>query len=140
MDNAEKIKIGLALVAAVVAVYLVKKPGAAADLGEEIGGAIIDAAGGVATGVIDGISEGVGIPTTKQTITDAAECKLYMNRYGVLEASFACSAPAFAQAIEPVKVVTDTVKETAGSWWDWLTTPSASDYQPVKNTGAFDRQ
>lgn len=136
MDNAEKIKLSLVVAAALLAVYLVKKPGAAGQLGEEIGGAIVDAVGGVATGVIDGISEGVGIPTTKQTIKGAAECRLYMNAYGVMEASFACSAPAFAAALEPV----EAIKETAGSLWDWFTTPSESDYKPRPSTGAFDRQ
>lgn len=136
MDNAEKMKLGLILVAAAFVVYLVKKPGAAADLGEEIGDAIVDLAGGAATGVIDGISEGIGIPTTKETIKDVGQCRLYMNQYGVLEASFACSAPAFAGALEPV----EAVKETVGGWWDWLTTPSENDYKPKPTTGAFDRQ
>lgn len=135
----DKIKLALIAAGVLVAVYLVKKPGAAADLGEEIGGAIVDAAGGVATGVIDGISTGIGIPTTSQTITDGAACKIYMNKYGVLEASMACSAPAFASAIEPVEVIRGQVSDA----WDWfggLFTPSESDYKPRPSTGAFDRQ
>lgn len=99
MDNAEKIKLGLIVVAVAAIVYLVKKPGAAISLGEDIGGAVVDLAGGIATGAIDGISEGVGIPTTKQTITNAAECKMFMDKNGVWEASFACGAPAFATAL-----------------------------------------
>lgn len=99
MDTAEKIKLALVVGAVAVAIYLVKKPGAAAGLGEEVGGAIVDLAGGIATGAIDGISEGVGIPTTKQTITNAAECKMFMDKNGVWEASFACGAPAFATAL-----------------------------------------
>ena len=99
MDTAEKIKLGLIVAAVAAIVYLVKRPGAAADLGEDIGGAVVDLAGGIATGAIDGISEGVGIPTTKQTITDAAACKMFMDKNGVWEASFACGAPAFATAL-----------------------------------------
>ena len=136
MDFATKVKILAAGAAAVFVLILIKKKGAAAGVGEDLGNAAVDMAGGVATGVIDAISTGIGIPTTKETITDVAQCRAYIDANGAWAGSFACGAPAYAKAIQPV----EAVKETVGNWWDWLTTPSTSDYKPVNNTGAFNRQ
>lgn len=136
MDFATKVKILAAGAAAVFVLILIKKKGAAAGVGEDLGHAAVDLAGGVATGIIDGVSTGIGIPTTKETITDVGQCRAYIDANGAWAGSYACSAPAYAQAIQPV----EAIKETVGNWWDWFTTPSASDYKPVKNTGAFDRQ
>lgn len=61
--------------------------------------AALGAVGGVATGVIDGISTTIGIPTIEETITDARECKMYLDANGYWSASAKCSAPAFFEAI-----------------------------------------
>jgi hypothetical protein len=61
--------------------------------------AVLGMAGGVATGVVDGVSTTIGIPTTKETITDARECKMYLDANGYWSASAKCSAPAFFEAI-----------------------------------------
>lgn len=127
--------IGVA-VAALVLVVLVKKKGAAADVGSALGGAAVDLVGGVATGVLDGVSTAIGIPTTSETITDVGECRAFMDEYGAFAGTYGCSAPAYLAAIQPAQAV----KEAAGGFWDWLTTPSASDYKPRQSTGAFDRQ
>lgn len=127
--------IGVA-VAAVALLILVKKKGAAADAGSAIGGVVVDFAGGVATGVLDGVSVAIGIPTTSETITDVAQCRAFIDEYGAYAGTYGCSAPAYARAIQPVQAV----KETVGSIWDWFTTPSASDYTTKPSTGAFDRQ
>ena len=124
-DN-KYVLIGVAL-AALALVVLVKKKGAAASLGSDIGHAAVDLATGTASGVINGVSTAIGIPTLDETLTDTGECRQFMNAYGVWESIGKCGAPAFTGA-------------ASGSIWDWLTTPSASDYKPVINTGAFDRQ
>lgn len=122
--------------AAVLLLILVKKKGAAADAGEAIGGAAVELAEGAVVGGLDGISTVIGIPTTKETITDVAQCRAYMDANGTLTGLYACSTSAFNGAVQPV----EAVKETVGDWWDWLTTPSPSDYKPKPTTGAFDRQ
>lgn len=122
--------------AAVFLLILVKKKGAAADVGEAIGNAAVELGAGVVVGGVDGISPILGIPTTSQTITDVGECRRYMDANGVMAALPACSVSAFNGALHPI----DAVTETVGGWWDRLTTPSPSDYKPVKNTGAYDRQ
>ena len=127
MDFATKVKLLLGATAVVFVVILVKKKGAAASLGSDIGHAAVDLATGTAAGVINGVSTAIGIPTLDETLTDTGECRQFMNAYGVWESIGKCGAPAFTGA-------------ASSSIWDWLTTPSASDYQPVINTGAFDRQ
>lgn len=72
---------------------------AGVGIGEAAGGFAVDVAGGVATGVLDGISVGIGIPTTKETITDAQECRIYMNEFGYWKALGKCSAGAFNEAL-----------------------------------------
>jgi len=133
-DN-KYVLIGVAL-AALALVVLVKKKGAAAAVGEDVGHAVVDLAGGVATGVIDGISVAVGIPTIKELIRDPVQCRAYMDENGTLSGAKHCTELAYLNALEPW----ESVKETAGSIWDWFTEPSASDYQTVTNTGAYGRQ
>ena len=127
MDFATKVKILAAGAAAVFVLILIKKKGAAAGVGEDLGHAAVDLAGGVATGVIDGVSTAIGIPTIGETLTDNDECRQFMNAYGVWESIGKCAAPAF----------TATASQSV---WEWLTTPSASDYTLKPTTGAFDRQ
>jgi len=116
----------VAIVAAVAAlVYLVKKKGAATDLGVAVGGAIVDAAGGLATGVLDGVSVAVGIPTTSQTLTNADECKTFMDQYGVWDSVGKCSLPAFMRTVE-----------MGYALFPWM----PKDTEPRRSTGAFDRQ
>ena len=132
--------IGVA-VAALALVVLVKKKGAAADVGSAIGGAVVDFAGGLATGVLDGVSGAIGIPTTSETITDVGQCRAFMDEYGEWAGTYGCSASAFNAAIRPApEIIKEVVKDTATSWWSWFSTPSGSDYDAVKHTGAFDRQ
>lgn len=137
MDFKTKVMILGAGAAALALLVLVKKKGAAAAAGAAVGGAAVEVVTGVTTGALDGISEVIGIPTTKQTITDAGECRRYMDANGWYTGTWACSTGAFNEAIQPVQAV----KEAASSIWDWFSfSPSPSDYQPVKNTGAYDRQ
>lgn len=101
MDN-KYLMIGLG-VGLLALLYIVKKPGAAASAGVAVGTAAVDAVGGavsgVTTGVVTGVSEAVGLPTPAETITDAQQCKLYLDANGYLAASAKCSAPAFFEAI-----------------------------------------
>ena len=127
MNFQTKLMILGAAAAAVFVVILVKKKGAAADAGEQLGNAAVDLVTGVGAGVINGVSTGLGIPTLNETLTDNGECRQFMNAYGVWESIGKCGAPTF-------------VATASSSLWDWLRTPSASDYQPVTHTGAFDRQ
>ncbi|MFZ4878435.1 hypothetical protein ACL9RI_25395 [Janthinobacterium sp. Mn2066] len=136
MDFADKVKLLAVAAAAVFVVILVKKKGAAAGVGEDLGHAAVDLAGGVATGVIDGVSTVIGIPTISELIRDPVQCRAYIDANGKLKAMGACTELAFLAALEPVQAV----KEAPGNFWDWLTTPSASDYTLKPTTGAFDRQ
>lgn len=85
-------------VAAAALLYLIKKPGAAASAGQAIGAAAVDAAEGAAVGVVGGIGGLVGLPSPSETITDAEQCKLYLDANGYWAASAKCSAPAFIEA------------------------------------------
>lgn len=90
-------------VGALALLYLVKKPGAAAAAGESIGSAAVEVVtgtvnGAVSTAVTD-LTEWTGLPTPAETITDAQECKLYLDENGMLAASAKCSAPAFFKAL-----------------------------------------
>jgi hypothetical protein len=99
-DMALKLALGAALVGVVgYALYRITKPGAAGNAGAALGTAFIDLSGGVATGVINGVSNSVGLPTTNETITDANECKIYMDANGKWAASTKCGAPAFVKAL-----------------------------------------
>lgn len=89
--------IGAGVMAALL-LYLIKKPGAAASAGQAVGEAAVDAVEGVATGVVGGIGGIVGLPSPSETITDAEQCRLYLNEHGYWAASAACSAPAFIEA------------------------------------------
>ena len=124
MDNLEAIKIGAIIAAVAALIYLVKKKGAAGNVGAAVGGAIVDAAGGLATGVIDGISTAIGIPTTSETITNVSECQSYMDQYGVWASSGKCGLPTFMRTVD---------------FWpsfSWM----PADTEPRRSTGAFDRQ
>lgn len=98
MNDTKMMLIG-AGVAGLGLLYLVNQAGTAKEAGQAVGGFVVDAVGGVATGAIDGISDAVGIPTTSETITDVQECRRYMDANGVWEASFKCGAPAFIGAL-----------------------------------------
>lgn len=137
MDFTTKLKLLAVAGAAVFVLILVKKKGAAAAVGEAIGGAAVELAEGAVVGAVDGISTSIGIPTTKETITDPVQCRRYMDANGWETGLWACSAAAFNASVHPV----DAVTETVGGWWDSLTSPSPSDYKPPRpTTGAFDRQ
>lgn len=93
----------LGAVAAGVGLFILVKAKGVADLieplAETAGEVAVQAVSGVATGVVTGISKGVGLPTPSETITDAQECKRYLDANGYWAASAHCSLPAFAQAI-----------------------------------------
>lgn len=75
-----------------VAVYVWSRgvSGAASDVGK----AAVNLAGGVATGVVDGVSGAVGIPTTSDTTTDPLVARWIIDNYGYFEASKWAGAPA----------------------------------------------
>ena len=99
-DMAVKLALGAALVGIVgYALYRITKPGAATAAGTAVGTAFIDLSGGVATGVINGVSNSVGLTPTTETITDADQCKIYMDANGKWAASTKCGAPAFIKAL-----------------------------------------
>ena len=95
MEFATKVQILAVAAAAVFVVILVKKKGAAAGLGSDIGHAAVDLATGTASGVINGVSTAIGIPTLDETLTDTGECRQFMNAYGVWESIGKCGAPTF---------------------------------------------
>ena len=69
------------------------------SVAQAVGGAAVDAVGGVATGVVTGVSDAVGIRSPSDTITDANECKAYLDANGWMDASQACSLPAYWSAM-----------------------------------------
>jgi hypothetical protein len=82
-------------VALLAVLYMVKKKGAAAGVGEAVGTAAVDMVGGVTTGVVTGISQAIGIPTPAETITDPTACQAYADANGTWSAIGKCGAPAF---------------------------------------------
>lgn len=124
MDNMEAVKLAAIIAAVAAVIYIVKKKGAAADVGAAVGGAIVDAAGGVATGILDGVSTAIGIPTTSETLTDTGECRSYMDANGVWSSMGKCGLPAFMRA---------------ANFWpavSWM----PADTEPRRSTPMFDQQ
>lgn len=80
-----------------VALYVWKK-GGIANAATSAGGAAVDAAEGVAVGVVGGIGERVGLPTPDETTTDPAVARWIIDNYGQLQASKWASAWAYARA------------------------------------------
>ena len=78
--------IGVA-VAALALLVLVKKKGAAADVGIAVGEAAADLAGGVGGGVALGIGDQIGIPRTNMT-----QCEKDLAAGKTWDASFSCPA------------------------------------------------
>lgn len=87
--------VGLAALALVI---LVKKKGAAAAVGEAVGGAAVEVVGGVVGGVATGIGDAVGVPRTNMT-----ECEKAIAEGRTWDASFACPASDFLGYINPFK-------------------------------------
>ena len=87
-----------AVAAAVVLLVLVKKKGAAAAVGQDVGEAAAELVGGVATGVVLGAGDVVGIPRTNMT-----ECEKAMAEGRTWDASFACPAGTFLNYVNPFK-------------------------------------
>ena len=81
--------IGVA-VAALALLVLVKKKGAAADVGTAVGEAAVDLAGGIVGGVVLGIGDQIGVPRTNMT-----ECEKALAAGRTWDASFACPAGTF---------------------------------------------
>lgn len=83
-------------IALVAVLYVVKKgpAGLAADGVKAAAGA----AGAVATGTVDGVSQVVGLPTTEQTTTDPLVARWIIDNYGYLEATKWAGVPALWDA------------------------------------------
>ena len=89
--------IGVA-VAALALLVLVKKKGAAAAVGAELGGAAVELVGGITSGAALTIGDAIGIPRTNQT-----ECEKAIAEGRTWDASFACPAGDFLSSINPFK-------------------------------------
>ncbi len=84
-----------ALAAVVVGLLLWRaRGGTAAGLGDAVGGAVVDAAGGVVGGVAQGIGDAVGVPRT-----DQSECDRALSEGRYWDASFACPASDYIGAV-----------------------------------------
>lgn len=77
-------------VAALALLILVKKKGAAADVGAALGGAVVDAAGGAVAGVAQGIGDQLGVPRI-----DADKCQECIANGDVYGQSLYCPAGTF---------------------------------------------
>ena len=101
LTDDEIMVLGLGAVAIVAVGYISSKGVAsvASDAGQAAGQAVVAAANGVAVGAVTGVSEGLGIPTPSETITDPAQCKAYIDANGYWSGFAQCSAPAFAKAL-----------------------------------------
>ena len=124
MDKTEAIKIAAILAAVGALVYLVKKKGGVSGVVAAVTKAFIDAAGETATGVLDGVSTAIGIPTTSETLTDDSACRAYMDANGVWSSIGKCAAPAFIRTVD---------------FWPALTW-MPKDTEPRRSTPMFDRQ
>lgn len=79
--------VGVVVGLAAVLVLLKKNP---AGVGEAVGGAAVDLAGGVVAGAAQGVGDVLGIPRTNET-----ECEKAMREGRYWDASFACPAGTF---------------------------------------------
>lgn len=84
--------------AALVLLILVKKKDAAANLGNDLGSAAVNLAGGAVAGVAETIGDAIGVPRTNVT-----ECEKAMAEGRTWDASFACPASTFASYLNPFK-------------------------------------
>jgi hypothetical protein len=75
--------------------------GAAAKIGEQAAKALVDAAGGAAAGVIDGVGQGIGLPPLEMNTRDPLVARYILDdpRGGYWEASKYSSAYAFSTAL-----------------------------------------
>lgn len=93
----------VALGVAAIALKVKYSDGIVSGLAADAGAAVVDAAVGVvdgaATGAATAVSKVVGIRAPGETITDANECKAYLDANGWLDASQACSLPAYWSAM-----------------------------------------
>jgi hypothetical protein len=94
---------GVAVVAvAAFALYAWRKGGAgaaAAGLGQAAGAAVVNLAGGAASGAVGAVSATVGLPTPDETVTEAAQARYIIDRWGYLAASKWAGAPALFGAL-----------------------------------------
>lgn len=110
--KSDVIVVGIAAIAVLAAAWYLKKKAEEA----------LSFAGDAAAGALDGVSNLLGIPTTKETLTNDAECKAYMDQNGIWMASGKCAMPAFLRTVEfniP-----------------WM----PADTEPRRSTPMFDRQ
>jgi hypothetical protein len=95
--------IGMAVAAGVVGLGVIGlyawRKGGIAPAAASVGGAVVDAAGGLASGVVGGVGASVGLPTPAQTTTDAEVSRWIIDNYGWLEASKWTGAPALMRAM-----------------------------------------
>lgn len=70
-----------------------------AGAAKDIGGAAVDVAGGVATGVLDGVSGAIGVPGVSDTTTDPAVSRYVIDRAGHYQASIWSGVPAYLRAL-----------------------------------------
>jgi hypothetical protein len=91
--------------AALALFVLVKKNGAAADVGAALGEAAANAATGAVAGAAMGIGDAIGIPRTNET-----ECEKAMREGRYWDASFACPAGDFLGGVG---------SDIGGAIFDW---------------------
>lgn len=125
--------IGGALAAAGIALY-VWRSGGVAGAAQSVGGAVVDAAGGFASGVVGGIGASVGLPTPSETTTDAQVARWIIDRAGYFEASKWSGAPALFEALtmdegsgKPPAPGTPAYRRFVTDW----TEPAAAQAQPT---------
>jgi hypothetical protein len=88
---------GLLAVGALVAWWKYKDSGPL-QIGQDIGHGIADAAGGLASGFLGGVSEAVGIARPDQTISDVEQVRQIIGQQGFFAASKQATATAFFKA------------------------------------------
>lgn len=98
MISENKFMILGAAAALVAIIILVKKKGAAAAVGQGVGTAAVELAGGVVAGASETIGDALGVPRTNLT-----ECEQAKAEGRTLDASFACPAGDFLSYMNPFK-------------------------------------
>ena len=91
---------GGVLVVGVLAFLLwARSRGGPAGVGQAVGAAVVDAAGGLVSGSVGAAGEAVGLPTPGQTITDPKQARWLIDRAGHFEASRWAGAYALIAAL-----------------------------------------
>lgn len=126
----------LVTVAGLAVAWYVWKKGGVAAAASSAGAAVVDAAGGVASGAVGAVSAGVGLPTPSDTTTDARVARWLIDNVGWWQASLWSGVPALlaAGSLPAGSGVAPPAGSKIAAAFPWLT--NAADYDETDRLNA----